>query len=186
MSNKNRIRKRLHELKDEDMPEDQWVDYMDDVASALGWFIVSFNDLDFEITATICELAALGTKQNTDVTFTLISTKHFAQKVKDLEMLFSLIVKNKKNEPELRKKFDMLIADINHLNKERNALVHANWYITEQEGNDTLVNSKTSIDKVGFYHEYFKCSPDYIEELEDKCDSIGKEVEKLVEELKKP
>ncbi len=182
--NKNRIRKRLHELKDDDMPIDQWYHYMDEVALALGWFIVSFNDLDFEVTATICELSALGSNQNTDITFTLISSKQFSQKVKDLGMMFSLNIEGKPNEVELLRKAKELTESINHLNSERNALVHANWYLTEQEANDTIINLKTGIDKHGFYHEYFKCSPDYIDELEDQCNKLTTEIEKFAIELK--
>jgi hypothetical protein len=184
MSNKNRIRKRLHELKDDDVSEDQWVDYMEEVASALGWFIVAFNDLDFEVTAAICELSAAGTNQNTDITFALMSTKQFSQKIKDLEMLFFLILKGKQNEEQLLKRANDFVKGIGHLNKERNALVHANWYSTEQEGKDTMVNLKTGIDKLGFYHEYFKCSSDYIEELESKCEGLSSEIEKFTIELR--
>lgn len=183
--NKNRIRKRLHELKDDDMSEDEWADYMEEVTSALGWFIVAFNDLDFQVTAAICDLSAMGTKYNTDITFTLVSTKHFNQKIRDLEMLLYLVIKGRENEVELQKKMKDLLEGVSQLNSERNALVHANWYATEKDGNDTIVNYKTSIDKLGFYHDYFKCSPEHIEELEDKCDKFGTEIEVLTDELRK-
>jgi hypothetical protein len=181
----NKIRKRLHELKDIDKTEDEWADYVDEAAAALGWFIVAFNDMDFITTAAICDLLALGTDQDKDMTFTIMSSKPFSQKIKDLEMLLLLKIKDSGKEAELQKKTKELIATITNLNSERNALVHANWYSAEQDGKDTIVNIRTGIDKLGFYHDYFKCSPEHIEELEDKCEKTSDEIEKLVEELSK-
>jgi hypothetical protein len=181
---KNKIRKRIHELKDDNMTGEQWANYIDSIAYALGWFIIEFNDLDTTITTEICLLSAHGSNHNTDITLALVGTKTFSQKIKDLEMVLGLRINSKPNKEELLKQAKKLLNSITELNAERNKLVHADWYLTEQEGPDTLISTKAGIDDSGFYNDFFKCTPEQIEQLEDRCADVVEELEIFSAELR--
>ncbi len=180
----DKIKKRLDEVKDPTMSVEEWIDHSDDIAISLGWFIIAFNDLDHEISIILAELVNLNNNSDPALTYLLSSNKNFHQKIRDLEALLNYRISQKAAKDELSSVAKKLTEEIIALNRQRNAWVHADWYETEKEENTVIIKSKTLVDKQGVYHEYFKCQPEDIELLEDKCEELVQRLHELLKKIK--
>jgi hypothetical protein len=180
---KKTIKKQLDELKDPTMSIEEWVEYTDDIATSLGWFIIAFNDLDREISIILAELVIHKNNSEPALAYLLTDNKNFRDKIRALETLLNYRISEKAEKGELSSVAKKLTEEILTLNKQRNAWVHADWYETEKEENAVIIKSKTRVDNAGVYHEYFKCEPEEIEQLEEKCEELVERLHTLLNEI---
>ncbi|NVO12361.1 MAG: hypothetical protein HXX16_20575 [Bacteroidales bacterium] len=180
-----KIRKRLYGLNNNDLSEEKWGNFIEEISSALGSFVITFNCLDQLITVSIVHLLGPLSNEQEEQLYLIISKKHFAQRLQDLENLTLNKILQIQPGEQVRIRINNLFKEIYEINERRNKYIHADWYDTEDHVSSIIVRSKTRIDPKGIYHEYFKCSVEEIESDEERCDLVIDKLEKIINEIMK-
>lgn len=173
---------KLEAFKPTNISSDAWLKHIDEIAPALGYLIISFNELDSEISESILLLSELKSDQQISAVYPLILSKSFAERTRDLARILKMSASKDSRNTELLREINEIVNRIETLGKVRNSYVHAGWHDMEIDDNVHYVNSKLKYEKQKLYHEYLDCSLETIQGYED---DIVKIIDDLGDLLKK-
>jgi len=174
---------KLEAFKPSSMSNSDWQKHIDEIAPALGYFIIAFNELDSEVTDCLLELSGIETDQQIVSIYPLLSASSFSERTKSLSRLLKNAASKNGKSTELNAEINLLINQIQELGRIRNAYVHAEWSTIEMDKNTPYVNHKLKTDDSKLYHEYFNCALETIEGYEDEIEQIIDDLANLTKRL---
>ena len=110
--------------------------YLRQTAYWVGYYIFEFNRLEDIVTNIAAEHIDGGLEKN-DYAYIFLTGMMFNQKVELLERYYNFLIgiQNPKNADNLTKESKDIINELKRIGKNRNTIVHANYYSFDKNGN---------------------------------------------------
>ncbi len=159
--------------------------YLRQIAYWVGCYVFEFNHLEDLITNIAAEHIDGGLEKN-DYAYIFLTGMMFNQKVELLERYYNFLIgiQGPKNAEGLAKEAQNIIGDLKRIGKNRNTIVHANYYSLDKNGNikerTKFAGSDVEENWIAITREHLVESINEIIDLMEKVEKFDEDLEEVV------
>lgn len=172
--------------------EEQQIEYLGEVASQIGWIIIEFNRLEWQLTEVLKQYFCDDLPEISTIYYKIISSESFSQKVDLLKDFYKVygngtkkgVFESTKELKEWDKQVDTLINQLKTAAQIRNKYAHCFWHLMDENKYvefKSIIKHKVGLNKVSIRFEKSDLDKDFdlIDKLQENLyniDSIFNEV----------